>query len=192
MGLLVGLESVSHGERARLRKLPTDSKKLEDGIRTIRRAGIQFHPSFVFGFDSDTRGVFRDTLQFLERNRIGTADFFSLTPYPGTEVYRRLESEGRLLTRDWDRYDAIAATYQPLQMSPQDLQTGLAWTKRQFLRIASIGGRFPHNLTNAAAFLAVNLGYRKNFRRHVRGGKYGPDVSLRSLSRAGGPPGDAL
>lgn len=182
IGLLVGLESVSAAERERLSKLTNDSQKLEKAIRTIRDVGIQFHPSFIFGFDHDNKDVFENTLEFLTKNKIGTADFFALTPYPGTEIYRKFEADGRLLTREWTKYDTISAVYRPMNLTAEELQTGLAWTKYQFTKLSAILKRLPQNLAHPLAFGGVALAYRKSFRRHMRAGKYG--ISFADLRRS--------
>ena len=46
----------------------------------------------------------------------------SLTPFPGTEVFDRLQKEGRLLHYDWEKYDLTHCVYRPQGMSPQELE----------------------------------------------------------------------
>ncbi|HEX2186948.1 MAG TPA: DUF4070 domain-containing protein, partial [Chloroflexota bacterium] len=83
-----------------------------------------------------------------------------LTPFPGTPLYRRLEAEGRILTRDWSLYDGQHVTYQPRQMSPQELLRG---TERAWKRTYSYGSIFKR-LAGARLQLPIaipaNLGYR--------------------------------
>jgi Domain of unknown function (DUF4070) len=57
-------------------------------------------PGFIFGFDSDTETVFRDTLDFLiEVGMIGGDPSF-LMALSGTPLYRRMQQTGRLIERD--------------------------------------------------------------------------------------------
>jgi len=51
-----------------------------------------------------------------------------LTPFPGTPLYRRLESEGRLLSaRYWDRCTLFDVNFRPRNMSVDELEGGMRW-----------------------------------------------------------------
>ena len=56
--------------------------------------GISTWGSFVFGFDTDDSEVFDRTVEFGIEMRLTMALFAILTPYPGTQLYRRLLSRG--------------------------------------------------------------------------------------------------
>jgi len=77
---------------------------------------------FVFGADEDSLQTLEETLDFALKNRIDTVQFLILTPLPGTKTFSELEQAGRLLTRDWNLYDAHHVVFQPAQMSPYELQ----------------------------------------------------------------------
>jgi len=47
-----------------------------------------------------------------------------LTPFPGTKLFAALQREGRILHRDWDRYDTRHAVFQPRRMTPAQLEEG--------------------------------------------------------------------
>jgi len=68
-------------------------------IERIHAHGDRGEAGIVFGFDNDTETIFDETLDFLEAAGVQNATFNILTPYPGTPLYRRLEAEGRILTR---------------------------------------------------------------------------------------------
>ena len=81
-------------------------RKSEDYARRVRLLhdhGIQVHGSFVLGFDEDRRDVFAIAAGWIEQNRLECVPFHILTPYLGTPLFRQMESEGRLLRRDWSR-----------------------------------------------------------------------------------------
>ena len=51
-----------------------------------------------------------------------------LTPFPGTPLYRQLDTEGRLLTpKFWDRCTLFDVNYVPRHMSVEELEEGLRW-----------------------------------------------------------------
>ncbi len=137
-GLFIGLESVSPVSMSRMHKTFKSIKENEDAIKKIQDAGILFHPSFVFGFDDDTRAVFDDTLEFLYKNRITTATFNILTPYPGTKLYQRFKQEGRLISEDWSHYNHSTVVYQPKNMTVRELAEGYFYLKKEFYTLSNI------------------------------------------------------
>jgi radical SAM superfamily enzyme YgiQ (UPF0313 family) len=137
-GLFIGLESVSTISMGRMHKTLRSIKENEDAIKKIQDTGIIFHPSFVFGFDDDTKAVFDDTLDFLDRNRITTATFNILTPYPGTKLYRRLKQEGRLISEDWSQYNHSTVMFRPKNMTERELAESYFFLKKEFYSMSNI------------------------------------------------------
>jgi hypothetical protein len=86
--------------------------------------------------------------------------FAIATPFPGTPLYQRLEAQGRILTRDWERYDGQHAVFQPVHMSPQELEqaTGAAW--RHAYSWPSILRRLRRTAAPMPVAWITNLGYR--------------------------------
>jgi radical SAM superfamily enzyme YgiQ (UPF0313 family) len=137
-GLFVGLESVSAKAVNRMHKTLKSIEDNEDAIKKIQDAGVIFHPSFVFGFDDDTKAVFDDTLEFLYRNTITTATFNILTPYPGTKLYRRFKQERRLISEDWNHYNHYTVTFRPKNMTERELAEGYFLLKKEFYSLSNI------------------------------------------------------
>lgn len=166
--LFMGLESVSENQLKKMRKLPDNIHKVEEAIKKIKGLGIHLHASMVFGFDTDTKSTFPETLEFLMRNNISTVSFNILTPYPGTRIYQQFKQEGRLLTTDWECYDHTTVVFKPKHMTPFELQEGKNWIKKEFSKISSTLKRFPHNLSHPLLHLAVNYATRKNVKSDYR------------------------
>jgi len=162
VGLFFGLESVSIEQLKSMRKSIKDIGQLEDAIRKVKDFGIHFHASIIFGFDNDTPAIFPETLEFLERNKIGSASINILTPYPGTKIYEKFKSEGRLLTMNWKYYDNNTVVFNPKKMTPYELQAGAIWTKKEFSKMSSILHRLPGNISHPSLYLALNFGVRKS------------------------------
>ena len=59
--------------------------------------GLAVMGGFIIGFDSDPPDVFQRQVNFIQKNGIVTAMVGLLTAIPGTRLYSRLESEGRML-----------------------------------------------------------------------------------------------
>jgi radical SAM superfamily enzyme YgiQ (UPF0313 family) len=173
LALLFGLESVARESSERYRKLSLKSERLEDAIKRIQGHGIFFHPSLIFGFDTDTPSVFPRTLEFLFEHRIFSASLSVLTPYPGTRVHDRLRRAGRILTRDWKYYNSRNVVFRPQHMSPLDLALGKLWVTKEFHKISSILKRMPalpkdDFITRFLLFAVMNWGCRNDIKQDVR------------------------
>jgi hypothetical protein len=90
--------------------------------------------SFVFGMDEDDPTVFDRTVEWAVSQGIETATFHILTPYPGTPLWQRMDAEGRILHRNWDRYDTRHAVFHPRGMSVDELEAGYRRAYRDFYR----------------------------------------------------------
>ncbi len=135
----------------------------EDAVKRIHRHGISVFGAFIFGFDEDDEGVFERTLRFARRARLEGAQFNTLTPYPGTAIYENLEKEGRILSKDWSRYNMCDVVFVPKKMSPETLAAGHLWAWREFYSIPSIMQRVGMHFNNFGAVMGLNLMYRRHW-----------------------------
>lgn len=83
-----------------------------------------------------------------------------LIPFPNTPLFRRLESEGRILSYDWSKYNGKKdVVFQPALMSPEELLLGMEWAARQFYCIPSIVERMWRSRAGLWWNIARNVGY---------------------------------
>jgi radical SAM superfamily enzyme YgiQ (UPF0313 family) len=134
----IGFESLSPVNLKRMKKGFNKPSQYHEAIKKIHGYGIGIMGTFIVGLDDDDPGVFQRTLDFIIENQLDWALAFIMTPYPGTESFERLESEGRILHRDWERYDSLNAVYQPLLMSAEELERGMRWTWKETFALRSI------------------------------------------------------
>jgi radical SAM superfamily enzyme YgiQ (UPF0313 family) len=158
--LFVGFESLSPANMAQQHKRINVATDYAEACRRFHDAGIMINGSFVFGFDGDGPDVFERTTEFVERNRILTATFHILTPFPGTPTFARLEAEGRLLHRDWTYYDTDHAVFRPRRLTPEQLEAGHQEAYRRLHSLSSIVKRST-GLPGTAKRLAYNLAWSK-------------------------------
>ena len=158
--LFVGFESLSVNNMRSVNKKVNAVGDYAEAARRLHDAGIMINGSFVFGFDSDGPDVFDRTLDFAIENKIETATFHILTPFPGTPLFSQMEAEGRLLHRNWALYDALHAVFQPRRMSPSTLEEGYRRSYREFYRYGSILRR-SIGLGGEMKRIAYNIGWKK-------------------------------
>jgi radical SAM superfamily enzyme YgiQ (UPF0313 family) len=129
-------------------------------IERIHSHGMSVQAGIVFGFDHDTEAVFEETVNFLETSGVQNATFNILTPFPGTRLYKRLDAEGRILTRDWSKYNGRThVVFQPRHMSPEALLAGYRYANARFYSLASIGRRLSRSPVQLFWTLPLNLAY---------------------------------
>ena len=169
--LFIGLESFSEESLYDAGKEINRIPDYEPVIKAIHRHGIMVQAGIVFGFDSDTPGVFDAALKACERLGIDGATVSVLTPFPKTPVYEKLKAEGRLLSRDWGNYNSkTAVAFTPKNMSAEELMSGYNRFRKSFYSLRSFIRRMRVSRTNVAVNFIVNLGYRLgiSFFRQVR------------------------
>ncbi len=166
--LFFGLESVSEEQLRSMRKSIGEIEHLEKALRKIKKMGILIHASMVFGFDSDRREIFDETVGFLIKNKVSTVSFNVLTPYPGTRVYDDLKKENRLITTDWRYYDHNTVVFKPRNMTPYELQMGKVNARKSFYSVPSVLKRSWGNLYNPTVYFATNYGHMKQVQAEAK------------------------
>ena len=168
IGLLIGFESISPEVLRSIGKQVNLRRKYEEAIRRIHQRGIHIQGSFILGFDGDTPETIRATVQFVRKNRLTGVNYCHLTPFPGTRLYDDLEREGRIITRDWSRYDRQNIVFQPRHFTPDDLQDRIFWAYRQTYNLHSLWQRRPFSFQHFSLYLLLNFGYIRGLRKMER------------------------
>jgi radical SAM superfamily enzyme YgiQ (UPF0313 family) len=163
-GVFVGFESITDANLADAKKKTPKTADYARRVRIFHDNGIQVNSSFVLGFDHDRKDVFVRTAEWVEENRLECSTFHILTPYPATPLFRQMETEGRLLHRDWTRYDTAHAVFRPKHMTPEELEQGYAWIYERLFSHASIWRRRPQDWRAVAPYLAMSYLYKRSNR----------------------------
>ncbi len=127
--VLIGLESPTEGPLRGL-ELRNDWKlgkfsHFREAIDTIQSHGITVNGCFVIGLDGHTADVFDQVFTFVEESGLYEVQVTLMTAFPGTPLYARLESEGRLLEpRNWKKCTLFDINFEPLAMSVEELHAG--------------------------------------------------------------------
>jgi radical SAM superfamily enzyme YgiQ (UPF0313 family) len=97
VGLFLGIETPDPAALQECHKRQNLNRDLIETVHIIQSHGMEVSGGFIIGFDSDSPNVFGLQADFIEKAAIPTAMINLLTAPPDTPLYRRLESEGRLL-----------------------------------------------------------------------------------------------
>jgi len=129
--LAIGFESVNDETLAGYGKGQTRDDTVRC-VEVLRKHGIWVHGMFVLGGDADGPDAAEKTVAFAKKHLIDSVQFLALTPVPGTDLFQRLEQEGRIFSRDWSLYDGHHVVFEPARMTPLELQLGLIKSHREF------------------------------------------------------------
>ena len=161
--LFVGFETLD-AENLRAQRKPQNlHRDYGAAIRRLHDQGVIVNGSFVFGMDEDGPDVFARTVEWAVDQGIETATFHIMTPYPGTALFQKMEREGRILHRDWDRYDTRHVVYRTRGMTAEELEAGYWSAYRDFYRWGAIwrGASRKREWIGRARHFAYAAGWKK-------------------------------
>lgn len=128
--VLIGLESPSVGgldgvELKRNWKL-RQIEGYREAITRIQEHGVAVNACFILGLDGDGPEIFDAVESFVSETKPFDVQITVQTPFPGTPLYDRLRTEGRLLEEGaWEKCTLFDVNYLPLGMTPERLERGL-------------------------------------------------------------------
>ena len=97
-----------------------------EAIRRIQGHGVAVNACFILGLDGDGPQIFEAVESFVDETNPFDVQITVQTPFPGTPLYDRLRSEGRLLEEGaWEKCTLFDVNYRPLGMTAEQLERGL-------------------------------------------------------------------
>jgi radical SAM superfamily enzyme YgiQ (UPF0313 family) len=159
-GLLMGFESITPENLKRSLKGFNSPDHYKELTTLLHKYGITLMACFTFGLDSDTPDIFMQTAKFAIDAGIDLPRYAIVTPFPNTGLYKRLESEGRILTKNWELYDAQHVVFQPAQMTPAELYAGHEKAWKFTYSYAAMATRYLRSRIQTPVWWVANMGYR--------------------------------
>jgi radical SAM superfamily enzyme YgiQ (UPF0313 family) len=95
--VFLGIETPVEASLKEAQKGQNLRRNLLDSVKKIQSYGLEVMAGFIVGFDSDPEDIFDRQIQFIRESAIPLAMVGLLTALPDTQLWRRLEREGRLL-----------------------------------------------------------------------------------------------
>ncbi len=136
--VLIGLESISKENLSCMDKGVNQRHDYVDAIKNIQSHGILVQSSFILGYDFDTDSSFDELIEFIRETRLLMPLINILTPFPGTKLFERLDKEGRIIHKEWNKYDAKHVVFSPSLMTPEELLEGHRRVIREIYSFDSI------------------------------------------------------
>ena len=103
------------------------SKIGREFVKRFKEHGFEVVGLFVAGYN--------DSLQYIQSipaqaRELGLDCFNAsiLTPFPGTEVYKRMIENKMICEHDWSKYDFFHCVYNPIHTTQQELESAVRST----------------------------------------------------------------
>jgi radical SAM superfamily enzyme YgiQ (UPF0313 family) len=95
--VFLGIETPDESGLVASNKLQNTRRSLLDSVARIQSYGVEVMGGFILGFDTDKEDIFDRMVEFIQKSGIPIAMVGLLQAMPGTQLFRRLRSEGRIV-----------------------------------------------------------------------------------------------
>lgn len=163
-GILIGFESLREETLKGVNKKFSNVERYKECIDRAHRYNIAINGCFVLGMDGDTE---EDLLALPEKIKylgLDLARFSILTPLPNSDLYRKMDKEGRIIIKDWSKYTQNNTVFQPENMSMERLDEIYRKVWRKTYTFKNIWFRIKNSsnktLTEKFILLGANIGFK--------------------------------
>lgn len=111
--VFVGIETPNLESLKETNKHQNTKHDLLQAVKTIQRNGMEVMGGFILGFDSDPETIFQSQIDFIQSSGITMAMVGILNALPGTKLWKRLSTEGRLTRESTGNNTAFSINYIP-------------------------------------------------------------------------------
>jgi radical SAM superfamily enzyme YgiQ (UPF0313 family) len=100
VSVFLGIETPDESGLVASNKLQNTHRSLLESVEKIQSYGMQVMGGFILGFDTDKDDIFDRMVEFIQKSGIPIAMVGLLQAMPGTQLFRRLWKEGRIVDMD--------------------------------------------------------------------------------------------
>lgn len=146
ISLYFGIESLPRKGIKNLSKSLTDIEEYKKIFSKVKDYGINTYGFLIFGFDSHTVETFNYTYQAISEMKLDGAMFLILTPFPGTDIFEKLDGENRIINKEWKEYEETKLNIKPKNMNNKELINGIRDTANRYYSFPNIIKRSIRNI----------------------------------------------
>lgn len=166
----IGFESVSQEALNGIQKTSNKVKDFKKLIKRLHDHGMTVQGGIIFGFDEDTPDIFDTTIDTINDWDLDVLEVNILTPYPGTPIFDRFEQEGRILTKDWERYNQVDVVFQPKNIGVEELKEGARKLAKDFYSKSKVMRRITKMVMTTKKISSIipagtNISFRRYYKR---------------------------
>ena len=159
IGLLLGFETFSQPDLDMLSKTKNKVIEYSTVVSKLHDKNIAVLGTFMLGLESDTRESLAALPELIAKTKIDIPRYAILTPYPTTALFDELDLQGRILTKDWSKYDSIHCVFKPANMSAGELEEASVRVWKETYSLKKIAARMKHTPQRKLTALITNVGF---------------------------------
>jgi radical SAM superfamily enzyme YgiQ (UPF0313 family) len=111
--VFLGIETPVEESLKEAQKGQNTRRNLLESVEKVQSYGMEVMAGFIVGFDSDPADIFERQIEFIRESAIPLAMVGLLTALPDTQLWRRLEREGRLLQESTGNNTDVSLNFIP-------------------------------------------------------------------------------
>ena len=172
-GVFIGFESITDDGLVEVHKKYNIQKDRDfrASVHRIQRHDITVAGSFIIGLDVDRPGIGLEIADTANRYGVDVLNVLFLTPLPGTDLWKKMEKEGRIASdqfpEDWKYYTLTLPVGRYKHFSRDEVINEMNSCNRKFYSLRGILRRVGRNLwkrQHPILTLVSNLSFRNNGR----------------------------
>lgn len=117
----LGIESWDIEMLNKSSRLSAPKAKEEEIIGYCQKKGIRVAAFYIFGWPEDTVETIKRTVDYAKKLNTIVAQFFILTPFPGTAHYRQMADD--IIEKDWEKFNSFTPVFKHPNLSSRELQS---------------------------------------------------------------------
>ena len=121
--VFVGIETPEELSLTSCNKLQNKKRNLIHSVKTIQQSGLEVSAGFIVGFDTDPPNIFQRQVDFIQQSGIITAMVGLLNAPRLSNLYKRLQAEGRILSKFTGDNTDFSMNFKPV-MDKNELMEG--------------------------------------------------------------------
>lgn len=102
-------------------KKRTNIQMIKDAVESTAKAGIHSCGFFIIGHPTETKEDIEKTIKFATSMPVSEAHFSLMTPFPGSELYKRAEEFGSF-ENNWDKMTGWIPLFVPYTLTTEDIR----------------------------------------------------------------------
>ncbi|MFX0082700.1 MAG: B12-binding domain-containing radical SAM protein [Candidatus Hodarchaeota archaeon] len=164
--VFLGLESADPEELKAMDKKLNLQLEYERAFKNINKYKIAVLGAFIFGSDSETKESMYRKVKYILKNRIDVIQTTTLTPLPGTRLFKELRQNERLIhenfPQDWKLYDMGHLTYSIKNMENEEFMRRHKKCIRRLYSKFSLYKKFFKTWIHSKSFQTAMWAYSSN------------------------------
>jgi len=151
--IMIGVESGVQKNLDTLRKGET-LEQIREAVRLTHETGIRTFLTQIFGIPGETYEEGLQTIRFVKSMKPDAAHFFTMCPFPGTELYRNMSKYGKALDGDYSAFGMHTLSFEPHTMTMVEIEK---LRRRAFLQTTIIPRFLLKRLIKIRSFEEVRI-----------------------------------